>query len=63
MTTLIAGDIRQDGDKQRRKLLEKFDYQEYFRKKYIHEFRWRPVDLVGHVILPADLFIHEFSRP
>lgn len=60
MTKLKAGDVRQEGDEQRR---NNGNYHPRFRNIYYREFLWRPVDLIGHKILQSDLMAFEFQRP
>jgi hypothetical protein len=60
---LFAGDERVKGDEQRRSFRRDKDYSPRFVGKHEHEFKWHPVDLIGHVILDSDLIINEFRRP
>lgn len=61
---LKAGVVRTIGDEQRRvSPHEPPHYGERYMQKHSHEFRFRPVDLLGHPIIKPDLMHLEFRRP
>lgn len=73
---LRAGDKRQEGDEKRETPQAQTGYQgknagvrhAYGVKNRTHDLSppgpWEPVtNLLGHVILPADLILHEYRRP
>jgi hypothetical protein len=62
---LKAGDIRQEGDEQRRNFGEATgpgSYVPRFIREHNHEFDWHPIQLIGHPILSSDVMIMEFRR-
>lgn len=58
---LEAGDVRQEGDETR---LAYFRGKNTYDSNYIIFYTepWKPVSLVGHSILPADLIVSQFRR-